>query len=96
MSAKESDCGDTSDCDTARGLRSPAWIATPLALSVVALVPAFPVSLGLTAVALLAVLLTRPRLPHRRKYLWAVLGWLLIQAACAVVGTLVWSSWALM
>ena len=53
-----------------RGLSSLTWVWSLLALSVVALIPALPISLGLSLVALVLVLQTRRDVPHRRRGLW--------------------------
>lgn len=44
---------------SARGLPSLTWVWILLALSIVALIPALPISLGLSLVALVLVLQTR-------------------------------------
>jgi len=43
-----------------------AWVWILLAMSAVALIPALPISLGLSLVALVLVLQTRRDVPHRR------------------------------
>jgi len=53
-----------------RGLSSLTRVWIVLALSVVALIPALPISLGLSLVALVLVLQTRRDVPHRRRGLW--------------------------
>ena len=66
------------------------WIV--LALSVVALIPALPISLGLSLVALVLVLQTRRDVPHRRRGLLAVLIWIGIQLVVTAVGIMSWLS----
>lgn len=75
-----------------RRLRSPWWGWGPLAGSVVALIPALPISLLLSLVALLAVLLTDDSAPHRRLTLRLVVGWIALQAIVMLVGGALWSS----
>lgn len=78
-----------------RRLRSPWWGWGPLAGSVVALIPALPISLLLSLVALLAVLLTDDSAPHRRLTLRLVVGWIALQAIVMLVGGALWSSFHL-
>lgn len=66
------------------------WIV--LALSVVTLIPALPISLGLSLVALVLVLQTRRDVPHRRRGLLAVLIWIGIQLVVTAVGIASWLS----
>ena len=66
------------------------WIV--LALSVVALIPALPISLGLSLVALVLVLQTRRNVPHWRWGLLAVLIWIGIQLVVTAVGIASWLS----
>ena len=66
------------------------WIV--LALSVVTLIPALPISLGLSLVALVLVLQTRRDVPHRRRGLLAVLLWLGIQVVVTAAGIMSWLS----
>jgi hypothetical protein len=66
------------------------WIV--LALSVVTLIPALPISLGLSLVALVLVLQTRRNVPHRRWGLLAVLIWIGIQLVVTAVGIASWLS----
>ncbi len=66
------------------------WIV--LALSVVALIPALPISLGLSLVALVLVLQTRRDVPHRRRGLLAVLIWIGIQVVVTAAGIMSWLS----
>ena len=66
------------------------WIV--LALSVVTLIPALPMSLGLSLVALVLVLQTRRDVPHRRRGLLAVLIWIGIQLVVTAVGIASWLS----
>ena len=66
------------------------WIV--LALSVVALIPALPISLGLSLVALVLVLQTRRNVPHRRRGLLAVLIWIGIQVVVTAAGIMSWLS----
>ena len=73
---------------------SPAWILVPLCASVVAYYPALPVSLVLTLVALVMTLLTPPGAPYRRRYLWMVGVWTLLQLAGIAVGFSLWSSFS--
>jgi len=77
---------------SARGLSSLAWVWVLLALSVVALIPALPISLGLSLVALVLVLQTRRNVPHRRWGLLAVLIWIGIQVVVTAVGIMSWLS----
>ena len=67
-----------------RGASSLARVWIVLALSVIALIPALPISLGLSLVALLLVLPTRRDVPHRSRGLLVVLIWLGIQGLVAV------------
>ena len=64
------------------------WIV--LALSVVTLIPALPISLGLSLVALVLVLQTRRDVPHRRRGLLAVLIWIGIQLVVTAAGIASW------
>lgn len=66
------------------------WIV--LALSIVALIPALPISLGLSLVALVLVLQTRRDVPHRRRGLLAVLIWIGIQVVVTAAGIMSWLS----
>jgi hypothetical protein len=66
------------------------WIV--LALSVVTLIPALPISLGLSLVALVLVLQTRRDVPHRRRGLLAVLIWIGIQVVVTAAGIMSWLS----
>ena len=66
------------------------WIV--LALSVVALIPALPISLGLSLVALVLVLQTRRDVPHRRRGLLAGLIWIGIQVVVTAAGIMSWLS----
>ena len=66
------------------------WIV--LALSVVTLIPALPISLGLSLVALVLVLQTRRNVPHRRWGLLAGLIWIGIQLVVTAVGIASWLS----
>ena len=75
-----------------RGLSSLTWVWSLLALSVVALIPALPISLGLSLVALVLVLQTRRDVPHRRRGLLVVLIWIGIQGVVTVAGIASWLS----
>ena len=66
------------------------WIV--LALSVVTLIPALPISLGLSLVALVLVLQTRRDVPHRRRGLLVVLIWTGIQLVVTAAGIMSWLS----
>lgn len=75
-----------------RGPSSLTWVWILLALSVVALIPALPISLGLSLVALVLVLQTRRDVPHRRRGLLVVLIWLGIQVVITAAGIASWLS----
>ena len=75
-----------------RGLSSLTWVWSLLALSVVALIPALPISLGLSLVALVLVLQTRRNVPHRRRGLLVVLIWIGIQLVVTAAGIMSWLS----
>ena len=75
-----------------RGLSSLTWVWSLLALSVVALIPALPISLGLSLVALVLVLQTRRDVPHRRRGLLTVLIWIGIQLVVTAAGIASWLS----
>ena len=75
-----------------RGLSSLTKVWIVLALSVVALIPALPISLGLSLVALVLVLQTRRDVSHRRRGLLAVLIWIGIQLVVTAAGIASWLS----
>ena len=75
-----------------RGLSSLTKVWIVLALSVVALIPALPISLGLSLVALVLVLQTRRDVPHWRRGLLAVLIWIGIQLVVTAAGIASWLS----
>ena len=75
-----------------RGLSSLTRVWIVLALSVVALIPALPISLGLSLVALVLVLQTRRDVPHRRRGLLTVLIWIGIQLVVTAAGIASWLS----
>lgn len=75
-----------------RGLSSLTRVWIVLALSVVALIPALPISLGLSLVALVLVLQTRRDVPHRRRGLLVVLIWIGIQLVVTAAGIASWLS----
>ena len=75
-----------------RGLSSLTRVWIVLALSVVALIPALPISLGLSLVALVLVLQTRRDVPHRRRGLLVVLIWIGIQLVVTAAGIMSWLS----
>ena len=75
-----------------RGLSSLTRVWIVLALSVVTLIPALPISLGLSLVALVLVLQTRRDVPHRRRGLLVVLIWLGIQVVVTAAGIASWLS----
>ena len=69
-----------------RGASSLTRVWIVLALSVIALIPALPISLGLSLVALVR------DVPHRRRGLWVVLIWIGIQGVGTVAGIASWLS----
>ena len=75
-----------------RGTSSLSRVWILLALSVVTLIPALPISLGLSLVALVLVLQTRRNVPHRRRWLLVVLIWIGIQVFVIVAGIASWLS----
>lgn len=75
-----------------RGLSAASWVWTPLIASIVALVPALPISLALSLAALALALLTRADAPHRRWAIRAVLIWIGIQFIVILIGSLSWQS----
>ena len=75
-----------------RGASSLTRVWIVLALSVIALIPALPISLGLSLVALVLVLQTRRDVPHRRRGLLVVLIWIGIQGVVTVAGIASWLS----
>ena len=77
---------------SARGLSSLTWVWILLTMSVVALIPALPISLGLSLVALVLVLQTRRDVPHRRRGLLVVLIWIGIQLVVTAAGIMLWLS----
>ena len=75
-----------------RGASSLTRVWIVLALSVIALIPALPISLGLSLVALMLVLQTRRDVPHRSRGLLVVLIWIGIQGIFTVAGIASWLS----
>ena len=75
-----------------RGASSLTRVWIVLALGVIALIPALPISLGLSLVALVLVLQTRRDVPHRRRGLLVVLIWIGIQCVVTVAGIASWLS----
>ncbi|MDO5066018.1 MAG: hypothetical protein Q4D96_01895 [Propionibacteriaceae bacterium] len=73
-------------------LHSPWWVWAPLIGSVITLVPALPVSFALSALALIAVLLTDRSAAHRRLALRLVVIWIILQIVVTSAGVLLWNS----
>ena len=75
-----------------RGLSSLTWVWILFAVSVVTLIPALPISLGLSLVALVLVLQTRRNVPHRRWGLVVVLIWIGSHSVVTAAGIGAWLS----
>lgn len=73
-------------------VQSPLWVWLPLAGSVLLLVPALPISLGLSILALVAALATNKETPHRKLAVRLVLGWIALQGIVMAAGAALWTS----